>query len=260
MGICPTDCLPSRLHLPQGSLPRIPTQRVSIPLCVGHQITTVAEDIGTTVITVKFLDGTSSQKAKMKRAFSEWEAHANIYFRYESNPGGLADILVTFDRENFEKKNREKFEKKKVDAETTDIYGVAFLGIDHWITARKLWKWNFVDDLDRVGELLFGWAGYKTEREKRTEKGQEFLYRHRRTEPTLWMNLAPKILVDLFPDEKFHYGVALHEIGHTLGFTHAQKSLDAGLPDTASFDPHSIVVPTINPYTPETETKTIRRG
>ena len=75
------------------------------------------------------------------------------------------------------------------------------------------------------------------------------------------MNTAPQYLRDLFPDEKFHYWTALHEIGHALGFLHAEECLDAGecldaeLPDTASYDPDSIVVPSYDPATPETESK-----
>ena len=165
--------------LPAFSLTSPRTNTTSLdPSLRWSPISTVAEDIGTTVITVKFLDGTSSQKEKMKKAFSEWEKHANIFFRYESSKASLADILVTFDRKNFEKQKKEEFEKKGVNAETTSVHGSALRGIDTWIRSRELWKWNFEDDLDSVGKFLFGWAGWKTEREKRTEEGQEFLYSH----------------------------------------------------------------------------------
>ena len=58
---------------------------------------TVVNDLGTTVITVAFLNGTSAEKDEvMDTIRNGWEQHANIHFVRESDPSKPSDIRIKF--------------------------------------------------------------------------------------------------------------------------------------------------------------------
>ena len=161
--------------------------------------TTLTKDIGVTVITVRFLDGTDTQIETVKKAFYEWQstAPAKVYFIF-SEGEEPADIRVTFSEKN----------KPTADPGTT-IHGQSDIGPKEWmekandiLTSRQ--SGGFWDTL---GAAVFDWVGYESQWAK--------LVRQVATEiqnvqdmNTMWLKTD------------FTYGTALHEIGHALGFYH----------------------------------------
>ena len=161
--------------------------------------TTLTKDIGVTVITVRFLDGTDTQIETVKKAFYEWQstAPAKVYFIY-SEGEEHADIRVTFGEKN-----------KPTAGPGTTIHGRSDIGPKEWmekandiLTSRQsggFW--------DALGAAVFDWVGYESQWAK--------LLRQVATEiqnvqdmNTMWL------------ETDFTYGTALHEIGHALGFYH----------------------------------------
>ena len=69
--------------------------------------TTLTMDIGVTVLTVRFLDGTEDQIRGVKDAFEEWESvGAMVFFNFVDT--GPADIRITFDTEKILDKDLKK--------------------------------------------------------------------------------------------------------------------------------------------------------
>ena len=123
------------------------------PSLAWTPFSTLAADIGTTVITVKFLNGTEAQKNKMRRAFSTWQSYANLQFRYRRE--GTADIRVTFPT------NQRKFSSQ--------------VGTESWLTVSQDYWGNFLDkDFDHLLAGAFDWAGVETEQTKIDRWEQEW--------------------------------------------------------------------------------------
>ena len=187
-------------------------------------ISTVAKDVGITVITVKFLDGTPDQKEKMKAAFAEWQTCGGIYFLYDQP--GESDIRVTFDPDRIKEEG------------VPDIVAArSRLGNVDWIEeAKHIGFW------DEVATVFFDWFGYEAERKKVTQP----------TGASMW------IKTDVFLDVEVHHGIAMHEIGHALGFYHphststfhrafvSTETEKVTLPSTGSVDPDSIMTYSIS--------------
>ena len=204
---------------------------------------TVVPDLGITVIRVKFLNGDLNDKNLLRTAALKWAEHANIRFRFTDS--GPADVRVEFDA------NRGNN---------------AELGISEYLMGIR----NFSDFLNYAAavangltDLLFGLQFFNT---PHTESVTTLP--HRRSEVT--MNL-----------HNWSEGTAIHELGHVLAFNHSQNNpkfpfrwvnrdkiyahyaskdkpwdkdavdhnvfSTADLPDSAKYDPDSIMSYSLKP-------------
>ena len=150
---------------------------------------TQVTDVGIPVITVRFLDGTDHLKSMVEECFEKCreQSGANLGFRF-TEARELSDIRVTF---NYSKSG-----------------GQATLGTTGWVEDwldYKGWEW-----LDRFGAVLFDWGKhqwYELEVEKANKE-----FGGIKDDATFWLN--PKYM-----------SVCLHEVGHTLGFSHTHQTL-----------------------------------
>ena len=206
---------------------------------------TRATDVGVTVITVKFLDGTDKQIEQTKAAFNQWESEsrAKIYFRFVEKEDP-ADIRVTFDINNVVPRPRGTTKGRATIGNTKEIE----------IVGEQVES----GALDRLGASLFDWAGYTLESVKWQLQKEALEQQHEQSvqdQWTLWLE-------DTLEGAWLH-GIALHEIGHALGFFHVFGTssfaeafvwppppnkrlnyftyLTVELPDTAEVDQYSIM-------------------
>ena len=206
-------------------------------------MTTVAADIGITVIRVKFKNGTDTQKKEVERAAKEWAKHANIHFVFDDDP---AEVRIEFGATN---------------ADGKSLGNNSYLGFADFIEGIQ----NFNNWLSYIGYLLDNLFVVFDSPSKQTI----VTLPSRETEVT--MNLT----------EDFSWGTALHEFGHVLAFHHPQNipqfpftwvnhdeiydhymdkdswskadvdhnvlSTRHGLPSTAKYDPDSIMSYSLEP-------------
>ena len=148
-------------------------------------MTTVAADIGITVIRVKFKNGTDTQKKEVERAAKEWAKHANIHFVFDDDP---AEVRIEFGATN---------------ADGKSLGNNSYLGFADFIEGIQ----NFNNWLSYIGYLLDNLFVVFDSPSKQTI----VTLPSRETEVT--MNLT----------EDFSWGTALHEFGHVLAFHHPQN-------------------------------------
>ena len=205
--------------------------------------TTVAADIGITVIRVKFMNGTDTQKKEVERAAKEWAKNANIHFVFDDDP---AEVRIEFGA---------------TDADGNSKGNNSPVGFSDFIEGIQ----NFDNWLDYIGYLLDNLFVVFDSPSKQT------IVTLPSRETKVTMNLT----------NDFSWGTAVHEFGHVLAFHHPQNipqfpftwvdqdkiyahykeqedwskadvdhnlfSTRHGLPSTAKYDPDSIMSYTLKP-------------
>ena len=205
--------------------------------------TTVAADIGITVVRVKFMNGDNTQKAKVESAAKEWAKHANIHFVFADDP---AEVRIEFGAKDADGKSR---------GNNSDLGFAGFIeGIQ-----------NFDRWLDYIGYLL----------------ENLFVVFDSPSTQTIVTIPSRETHVTMNLTDKSSWGTAVHEFGHVLAFQHSQNipqfpfkwvdkdniyahykkeqgwskgtvdynvfSTRHNLPSTAKYDPDSIMSYGLNP-------------
>ncbi len=213
-----------------------------------HPRATVATDIGVTILTVKFLDGSGDLKEKVESAIDKtWnEAESAVGLRFVDS--GPADVRITFDKNKLAEPGEGT--GGHTDRSTNpDSIGRAKVGAAGWVEhTLEAIRNSGLGFWDLVGDTFFDWAGYKSAQERLEESSREE-FKEAQKNPNMWLDPTSD-------DMRRHIGsTAMHEMGHILGFFHTTGVVEGGIKskngdffavETAHFDNYSIMYPSIN--------------